>query len=72
MTDEHAKLTAEYERIRKPLQNDEADFDDVKAALWHVVKRLGPPTAEEAADIGIADENAELKAALDRIASGGA
>jgi hypothetical protein len=58
MTDEHAKLLAEYERVTKPLQNDSADLDDVKAALWHVLKRLGPPDAGEAADIGINEDQA--------------
>lgn len=67
MTDEHEKLTAEYERLVKAVcQADDAP-DDISAgaalklsvaSCRHILARLGPPTAEDAADIGIAEDRA--------------
>jgi hypothetical protein len=56
MTDEHEKLTAEYERLLKALDGATSGHDLV-AAVRHLFIRLGPPTADEAADID-ADEPA--------------
>ncbi len=56
MTDEHKKLTAEYERLVKGFETGSAVLPDIVKALLHILKRLGPPTAEEAADIGIAED----------------
>jgi hypothetical protein len=59
MTDEHAKLTMEYVRLVSDLLKDgEISTGAHQRALLHILKRLGPPTAEEAADIGIAEDAA--------------
>lgn len=67
MTDEHAKLTAEYETLLRHAEKAKSDPALFTAgaglglcieAVVHILKRLGPPTAEEAADIGIAEDEA--------------
>lgn len=61
MTDEHANLTKQFERLLKGFEGDRAKVHQgeyTHEAILHILKRLGPPTAEEAADIGIAEERA--------------
>lgn len=59
MTDEHKKLTAEYERLVEAFKpGSGAPIPVIVDAIRHILKRLGSPTAEEAADIGIAEDRA--------------
>jgi hypothetical protein len=60
MTDEHKKLRAEYRALMKRFgawsAEEEGSSSYHSRAIRHILKRLGPPTAEEAADIGIHDD----------------
>lgn len=54
MTDEHAALTAEYERLVKAFEPNPRESEwPVGTAILHILKRLGPPTADEAADVHV-------------------
>jgi len=71
MNDEHAKLTAEYNVILKHLDGAEhrnagEAIGTLLAAARHILKRLGPPDAMDAADLD------EMRDALERQTSGAA
>lgn len=66
MTDEHAKLTAEYEQLVKAYADAPTLSGDVGFAIRHILRRLGPPIADDAVDVD------ELKAALEMQTSGAA